>query len=70
VTGPHVRRHALVLDAVAAGSCWPASRRPAAPRDAVLSRALVRVTGLVEPPESLMTTDIAARATGPGAAMS
>jgi len=38
--------------------------RAAATRDPVLAGALVRVTGLLDPPETLLTTDIVARALG------
>lgn len=51
MTGPHVRR------------------RVAGPRrhqDAVLAGSPVRVTGLIEPPQMLMTAGIVARTTGPG----
>jgi 2-polyprenyl-6-methoxyphenol hydroxylase-like FAD-dependent oxidoreductase len=51
---------------VAVSSAFLAKLRSAATRDAVLARALWRVTGLIDPLESLMTSDIVARAMGPG----
>jgi len=39
--------------------------RAAATRDPVLTRALIRVTGLLDSPETLLTADIVARAMGP-----
>lgn len=50
---------------VAAGAAFTARLRQAATRDPVLAGALLRVTGLVDPPRSLMTPDIVARALGP-----
>lgn len=51
---------------VVVSNAFLAKLRSAATRDAVLARALRRVTGLIDPPESLMTSDIVARAMGPG----
>jgi len=50
---------------VAVNAAFLARVRAAATRDSVLSRALLRVTGLVDSPEVLMTPDIVARAMGP-----
>lgn len=51
---------------VMVSNAFLAKLRSAATRDAVLARALRRVTGLIDSPESLMTSDIVARAMGPG----
>jgi flavin-dependent dehydrogenase len=51
---------------VEVGAALLARVRAAATRDPVLTRALLRVTGLLDSPETLMTADIVARALGPG----